>query len=129
MLKIKGALQKILATNYYKAGDSMTTAFYWDCFGFLTGSSKNLTLYLPVHKSIEFVSGINNITAMTIAIRSITGEYLGGNWYNVIADANCSVSADLSNNVITFQITKSDGWGVTNNTPVTGRLRFNGTFS
>lgn len=128
MLKIKDALKKILTTNYYRKGEAVTTSYYWDVFGFVTSGETALNIYLPTHKSIEFVSGLS-VTAMTISLRNIAGTYIGGNWYNVFADSECTVSTDVSNNVITLMVTKTGGWGVTNNTPFTGRVRFNGTFS
>lgn len=118
----------VIKNTSYQVGDAITTSSYWDGFGFVTNSGTNLVIYLPVYKSLEFVSGLN-ITAMTIAFRSITGGYFGGNWYNVVTDPECSFTADVSNNVIMIQISKTSGWGATNNTPATGRVRFAGTFS
>lgn len=128
MLNIKKTLTQLLNKNFYKKGDQITTSFYWDGFGFITGSATNVTIYLPVHKSLEFVSGLS-VTSMVIALRHADGGYIGGSWYDVIADSSCTVAADLTNNVITFTIVKTDGWGVTNNIPFVGRVRFAGTFS
>lgn len=128
MLNVKKMLTKLLQSNYYGKGDTITNAFYWDGFGFITGSATQLVIYLPVHKSLEFVSGLT-ITRMLIAFRHVGGGYVGGSWYDVVADSTVTITSDLSNNVIMFQLVKTGGWGVTNNTPVVGRVRFTGTFS
>ena len=128
MLNIKKTLTQLLNKNFYKKGEAVTTSYYWDVFGFVTSGGTALNIYLPTHKSIEFVSELS-VTAMTISLRNVAGTYIGGNWYNVFTDSGCTVSADVSNNVITLMVVKTGGWGVTNNTPFTGRVRFNGTFS
>ena len=105
------------AETIYKAGDSIsTTAFV---FGWVTSSQKSLVLFFPLHRGIA--SGVTaTCTAATSAsLRSVSGTLVGGSSATL---TSYITSTTIRATGLQVTLTKSDGWGVTNNTLVAGTV-------
>ena len=86
-------------------------------FGFITASGQNAYIFIPLTK----MPVAPNITSLTVAMRIAGGGYLVG------ADAN--LTSEISNITVLKQqgmlqivCTRSGGYGVTNNTPMAGKV-------
>lgn len=108
----------------YKVGDTFNNT-YLDCFGFISGGGNQLILSIPIAKSLKNINGIN-FTSLLLSMRTVTGAYVQGLWFDAVPVSTITVAK--RENLLEIVCNKSDGWGVTNNTPLTGIVRITGTF-
>ena len=88
------------------------------CFGYVTGSGKSVRLYfIPVYSLIR----AGNLTVSTVTaagIRHSDGGYIGGS--NDATLTTYISESGRSGGAIYVELTNDSGWGVTNNTPLSG---------
>ena len=86
--------------------------------GFITSGGNIAVLYAPLLLGLYGITA----TAITASVRHVDGGYLGGS-ENVDLTSRLTQCVYLSEqNMLQIQLTNSSGWGVTNNTPVSGTV-------
>lgn len=85
-------------------------------FGYVTTAGKELDLYIPFSYKD---GGSISITSLKMSIRHSGGGYVGSSTDDV---KNLITGTTLvpTQNLLRIVVTNSDGWGITNNTPVSG---------
>lgn len=119
----------IQQTFFYKAGDTITLGQSTPPLnGLITGANGSIWLTLPVKKRLDNISTVT-CTAFTAGIRC-NNAYLGGaNDYDFLTNATSSAfTIDQQTNTIFINLTKSSGWGGTNNSAVSAG-NINATFA
>lgn len=106
---------------YYKAGDtiSLTQDNYTPPInGLLTGGNGSIWLGIPVKKRLDNITSVT-CTAFSAGIRC-NGVYLGGSGpYDFLANATTTtVRTEPEMNMIYLGLSKTGGWGGTNNTAI-----------
>ncbi len=105
---------------YYKAGDTITLDQDKTppLSGLLTGGNGSIWLGVPVKKRLDNITSIT-CTAFSAGIRC-NGVYLGGSSpYDFLSNAtSITVKIDTEVNMIYLNLSKSGGWGGTNNTAI-----------
>ena len=105
---------------YYKAGDTITLDQDKTppLSGLLTGGNGSIWLGVPVKKRLDNITSIT-CTAFSAGIRC-NGVYLGGSSpYDFLSNAtSTTVKIDTEVNMIYLNLSKSGGWGGTNNTAI-----------
>lgn len=103
---------------------STNPANMYEANGFVTSSSKDIYITLPMQKDLSNITTIT-VNSFEVQLRSIEGYLEGSQTQELIGMTNVTVSADKSSdNSITFVLNKSNGWknssnaNVTNNTPI-----------
>lgn len=101
------------------------------CFGFITSGGTELFLYFPFGyytKSNINILQVGSVTQCNIAVRHVAGGYiLGSNTANALEYLTvCNLLSEGRG--IEMRFVKSDGFGVTNNTPVSGLAQITITF-
>lgn len=107
---------------FYSAGSySVTTAF---CYGDIASSQKVCEVCVPLPKFLSKRSQIKITTLTGCYLRTVSGAWVGSagaNLFSYLTNATQSVSS-ANGNIVKLTLTKNDGWGITNNTPVVGSL-------
>lgn len=87
-------------------------------YGFITGSGKAATIYVPLPKSLAYRSSVT-INSLTAQLRHASGGYVGSNGVDMM---NYTVSASLNGQSLYITVVNDSGWGFTNNTPFVGAV-------
>lgn len=118
----------IQQTFFYKAGDTITLGQNTPPLnGLLTGANGSIWLTLPVKKRLDNISTVT-CTVFTAGIRC-NNAYLGGAGdYDFLTNSTASAfTIDQQTNTIFINLTKSTGWGGTNNSAISA-CNINATF-
>ena len=105
------------AETMYKAGDSISAAAY--VYGWITSSQTQLILFFPLARSIVSGTTVTCTAATAAYIRSVAGSYVGGSNSTLTSYITATT---IRTGGLQVTLTKSEGWGVTNNTPVAGTI-------
>ena len=89
--------------------------------GFISDLGKQAMLYLPLifDRSVTY-SSVITITKLLCDIRTVEGTLLGGSFDSDLTSYVTETYIYLHQGLIRIALTKNDGWGVTNNTPLCG---------
>lgn len=103
---------------YYTPGDTYTvTESHSVAYsGYVTGSSQDIRFTIPVPKSLKNISQIT-VTTLILNIRHVGGGYIGGSSAHDFK-SNVGSIVNSNNNLISITLHNNNGWGVTNNIPV-----------
>lgn len=94
-------------------------------FGHVTTAGKDLRISIPLPKLTNLVTGAT-VTTLKVGVRIPAGGYITGDVY----DYKSSIThIELEGSFIHINCRNDNGWGVTNNIPVTGLGDFACTFS
>lgn len=114
-------IKKILGSS----GDTFTDV-YTSCYGYISTSGTIAYLYFDLPKM--YPGNSITITKLISEVRHVSGGYLGGsNTANL--SAYITSSDKIDGQAFRVQLTKTDGWGITNNTPLTGTIQITGKIS
>ena len=93
------------------------------CNWFITNGSKSAVINIPV----VFNLGIRscNITNILVAMRINTGGHLGGSEKINLTQYISNTVLSLAQGLIVVTLTNNNGWGMTNNTPISGYVVMN----
>ncbi len=95
---------------------SASLSHQFRCFGYITGAGEDCYLFLPINTRASSVQ----ISKVLLSVRTVDGTYVGGaNNYDATQYLFSQQIVDYQN-IFAFTLRKSGGWGITNNTPVTG---------
>lgn len=90
--------------------------------GYITSLSSDLVFTLPLGKSLERINEVE-VNDLYLNVRLPDGTALFGSiiqgGYDVLSDANLTVTEEMGENFITFTVTSSTPWSVTDEMPVT----------
>ena len=105
------------AETLYKAGDTVSVAAY--VYGWITNSQTQLILVIPMTRGIESGTTVTCTSATAAYLRAVNGTYVAG--------SNSTLTSYITSTTIRtcglqVLLTKLEGWGVTNNTPVAGTI-------
>ena len=111
---------------FFLPGDTYTAPGYGAyIYGHVTTGGKDLRMSIPLGKMTNLISSVT-ITTLNIGVRIPSGGYVTGDVY----DYKSSIyHIDLEGSFVHVTCRNDDGWGVTNNIPVTGLGDFACTFS
>ncbi len=93
---------------------------YCYCFGFVTTNSTVVRLYIPINIA-EKLTGIS-ITSVNADVRSSDGAYLGGSLSANLTQYISTVELLRDQGLIALSLTKSSGFGLTNNSVLAGAV-------
>lgn len=93
-------------------------------YGWITTSAKELDIFCP----LSFRGTSINITKLTIAMRHSAGGYVGTSGQDVTSMITAAV-LQPQQQLLRLVITNSNGWGLTNNTPIIGYVNITSTIS
>lgn len=110
------------AGTYTYANNSL----YGVC-GFISGSAKYAYLYIPMIVNVEITSFV--CTSITCSIRTVGGTYLGGAQNIDLSSYIYSTNMQRAQGQLCVILYNSDGWGITNNTPLCGACGMTFTLS
>lgn len=115
----------------YKAGDSISGYFY--AFGWVTNAGKDLRILIPLSKFIRTNVSMS-FNFETQQMRGVKSDMSGGayaaNGGAIPSDVTVSLTATAYNKQgIGVTLTYETGWGLANNTPITGTIYGTITFS
>lgn len=68
------------------------------------------------------------ITKVVVSLRTVSGEYLGGQGNVDLSQYIQNGSVYATAQGLTVVLTKSGGWGILNNTPIAGNVLISATF-
>ena len=105
---------------------SYTSETFRGAYGYITSSSTVLTITIPCNIHPQFTK--INITKMLISLRPVGGGYIEGAGADVTSYIT-KASVLRVQGGIQIMVTKSAGWGITNNTPFCGEVQLTCTFS
>lgn len=110
--------------DVYLPGESIALEY---CYGYITDSGKELNLFFPVGKFVGNIGITVSSSSFLISLRrgDNTGGYVQSQNFNAISYLN---TATFWGGLIQIVFVKSDGWGTTNNIPVTGSTAATVTF-
>ena len=113
-------------TSYYQVSSSIygSLSMTLYCYGWITGSGKNLVIYAP----LDFKGSTVNVTSLQVAMRKPTGSYVLSNNFDGLSYINRQ-SLISHQKLLMLELIKSDGWGETNNIPLTGAIILTCTIS
>lgn len=95
--------------------------------GYITSGSTEVILYIPMNFNANIKAA--TVTSAILSIRTVNGGYLGGALSSDLTQYIASTTLRLLQGILQIQLTKSDGWGITNNTPLCGNGRISYTVS
>ena len=113
----------------YKDVGTYTNETYYGVGGYITSGGNAAVLNIPVG-----LIGFNNITINTLlcSLRVVSGTYLGGNTTNIdltqYIDTN-SIEYIPTQQMLRLILRNSNGWNITNNTPLFGDVILSYTIS
>lgn len=93
--------------------------------GFITSGGTVAVLYVPCVLALYGISA----STITASVRHIGGGYLGGNENENLTSYLTQCVYLPTQNMLQIYLTKSGGWGVTNNTPLCGTITLTYTIS
>ena len=97
--------------------------------GFMTTSGTQAELFAPLLVTRDLTSSSLTINAITASIRHVGGGYLGGqNNANVLSYID-NVTLYRQQGGVRIILINSNGWGITNNTPLSGSIKISFTLS
>ena len=103
----------------YKKGTSASDLTMVGAAAFITGSAESAYITIPLIVAEEVTS--ISVTSLKLGLRIAAGGYLGGaDGYNATSIIN-SVTLYKDQGLLEIVCTKSDGWGVPNNSIAIGR--------
>lgn len=109
-----------LNSNKMHTPSYSTGTKYCYCFGFVTTNSTVARLYIPFNVA-EKLTGIS-ITSVTADVRSSDGAYLGGSLSANLTQYISTVELLRDQGLIGLSLTKSSGFGLTNNSVLMGAV-------
>ena len=112
--------------SHRRVAGTYTEQFQAGVYGYVTTSGTVANLYWPMMFQQDVTTV--EITKVTIAIRVAGGGYLVGNDADVTQYIT-NVSTRFAQGIIQIDLTKSDGFGVVNNTPMIGSAKITYTVS
>ena len=100
---------------------------YCGVFGYVTESGTQLVLFIPVSIWTDTSFTLTSVDNLLLRIRTPSGGYLVSSGYNA---TSLVTDKQLRSGGRGFYIvvTKSDGWGVANNSVITGEVTIAVTF-
>lgn len=112
--------------GHLHANSPSISSVRYGVFGDVTSSGTDVEVYVPMNRGID--------SGTTIACTAVTNAYIrhsdGGYVGSAGADLTTYIqSAGLRGNGIVVVLRNSNGWGITNNTPISGEAYFSFTFS
>ena len=114
---IASELADILEDLFYKNNDTLEITYQTEVsfLGYITGRAKDILFTVPVPKSLKNISQIS-VDKLEMNIRHVSGGYVGGNNYDF--KNYLSSIRKINDHNIDIHLVNSNGWGVTNNTPL-----------
>lgn len=98
---------------FYYTGDTYTNAYHLYANGTVTSGAKDIIFPFTLPKRLDKISSIV-VESYNISCRTVAGTYAFDG-----VSSGLNIRCDKCDNQnIRFIITNSDGWGITNNTPV-----------
>lgn len=120
------AINEMYNDLYFKSGETWTLGAYTCSYGFLTGSNKNLNLYLPTPKSMKNISTIS-CSSLNINIRKGNGGYIAQN--TELISTYTVDFVKVNDRLLRIRIVSSSNLDSTNNLTVTGDIASGTTFT
>lgn len=115
-----------LSSYHLKSGNTVTNLQIEGVVGFVTSSAKSAHIYIPL-KLNDNITRVN-VSSLKVGLRISTGGYLGGADTFEVSSYIASATIVRRQGLLYIVVTKSDGWGATNNTPFVGRAVITATF-
>lgn len=103
-----------------KAKGEYEGAWLFGVTGFITSSGVQAVIVAPM----VWTDTVNSVTVskLTVAVRTADGTYLGGGSNADVSAYITDVSLKKAQGLFVIELRKSDGWGITNNTPFAGTI-------
>ena len=114
----------------YQPGDgynsSASGSFSPYAYGFITNGGADLNISFPLPKMMPPSIKVS-VSSILLYLRIPTGGWVQSSGFD--ASSYVTTTIRKSGNVLHLLLSKSGGWGVTNNTPVAGQVNINLSFS
>ena len=105
---------------FFHKGDTFTTNFVW---GYVANNGQTITVNAMLPKIRWHVSGVEIASStFTISLRHYKGGYAGGSANYDVSGSGITKNLWFHSRFVRIQLSRSSGWGVTNNTPVVGTM-------
>ena len=102
--------------------ESLTNYTFVGCYGYVTSSSKDLRIAIPLSLGASIVDqSAVTFTKFNISLRTLAGGYVIANDADVLEYISTS-SARQKQGLIWVTLVKDDGWGIPNNSTFNGHI-------
>lgn len=120
---LKQYIDQINEAYYFQHNETLGLTSEYTFAGMITTNSTEINFDIFTPKKLDYINSVQ-FNNMTLSIRSIDGYVGGQSNYNFTNYATVSILPNKEGVHIT--LTNSNGWGVTNNTPVSVTIGGNG---
>jgi len=97
--------------------------------GYIANNGKNAELFIPLLVTQDLTAQGLNVTAFAASMRHVDGGYLGGASEANLLSYITSQLIHRQQGGIRIILTNNNGWGITNNTPLSGIVKITFTLS